>query len=97
MSGNDWFRNKSWNSEIEAHFHERLHRARDRSQYLRIQACYLTKTHPRVALDLLEKYFELGDHFDKAQALVDQANAYLTLEKKQPAISSRVNTGARIP
>ena len=43
---------------------------------------------PEVALMLLEKYFSLGEHFDKAQALVDEATAYASLGRLEEAIRS---------
>lgn len=88
MAKDDWFRNSDWNPAIEARFFEKLRRARQKGQYLRIQASYLSDTRPEVTLQLLKEYFALGDDFDHAQALVDQAHAYLTLGKMDQAIAS---------
>jgi len=84
----DWYRNESWSAEIEAAFAARLRRARDKAQYLRIQASYLTQSHPTAALDLLDRYFRLGPHFDTAQAHVDCAAAHLALGNVDGAVAS---------
>lgn len=82
----DWYRSTSWNSEIEETFFKKLGRARDKSQYLRIQASILAPHHPEIALRLLEQYFALGDDFDIAQAHVDRATAFLHLNQLNSAI-----------
>ena len=88
MAHDDWFRNAEWNSDIEAAFFAKLKRARDKSQYLRVQACTLASTHPRIALRLLDQYFALGDNFDAAQAHVDRATAFLSLGQVEDALAS---------
>jgi tetratricopeptide (TPR) repeat protein len=86
MSQHDWFRNTSWDAEIEGAFQKKLARARDKSQYLRIQASTLASRHPGAALRLLDQYFALGEHFDMAQAHVDRANAHVRLGQFEAAI-----------
>jgi tetratricopeptide (TPR) repeat protein len=84
----DWFRNTTWNEAVEQSFNEKLHRARRKEQYLRIQACTLARSHPDVALRLLDRYFSLKDNFDQAQAYVDRATALLTLGRINEAVES---------
>lgn len=88
MAAEDWFRNREWNSSIEEAFFRKLGRARRKEQYLRIQASTLASSHPKVALRLLEQYFKLKDDFDHAQAHVDQATAYIALNRLDEAIES---------
>jgi tetratricopeptide (TPR) repeat protein len=73
---------------VERSFNEKLHRARRKEQYLRIQACTLARSHPEVALGLLDQYFSLKDDFDHAQAHVDRATALLALGRIKEAIAS---------
>ena len=88
MGREDWYRNTTWNPEIEAAFTAKLRRARDKSQYLRIQASILAGRKPDVALQLLEQYFSLGDHFDHAQAYLDRAKAHLAKGDVAAALES---------
>jgi len=88
MGRHDWYRNADWNHKIESAFFAKLKRARDKSQYLRIQASTLANEHPRVALRLLDEYFKLSDNFDMAQAYVDTATAFLALDQPYDAIES---------
>ncbi len=88
MARDDWFRHTDWNAETDAAFFGKLRRARDKKRYLRIQACTIASHRPEVALRLLNHYFELGDHFDHAQAYVDRATAYLALGDTDHAIAA---------
>jgi tetratricopeptide (TPR) repeat protein len=84
----DWFRNTTWNEAIERAFDEKLRRARNKGEYLRIQACTLARSHPSIALELLDCYFELQDDFDRAQAHVDRATALLALDRVEEAMAA---------
>jgi tetratricopeptide (TPR) repeat protein len=88
MGRDDWYRNTTWDADIGAQFSERLGRARQKSQYLRIQASMLADRRPDVALRLLDQYFSLGDHFDHAQAYVDRAKAQRAIGNVKAAIES---------
>jgi len=57
------------------------------------------RSHPEVALKLLDRYFELHDDFDHAQAHVDRATALLTLDRVDEALelTSSPRQGAVFP
>jgi len=95
MGREDWYRNKEWNSDIESAFFAKLKRARDKSQYLRIQACTLADIYPEIALRLLDEYFLLPAAHDRAQAHVDKATSYLALDNVAQAISAYESALAR--
>jgi tetratricopeptide (TPR) repeat protein len=85
----DWYRNTTWNASVEAAFEEKLGRARDKRQYLRIQAATLASSDPKVALRLLDRYFELAqNNFDLAMAHCNRATAFLALGRVEDAIAS---------
>lgn len=88
MSRDDWFRNTTWNDRVAAQFDAKLKRARRKGQYLRIQACTLAETHPSIALELLERYFNQADRFDEAQAYVDRATALVALGRLEDAVAA---------
>jgi len=81
VASDDWFRNKTWDAATASVFEEKLRRARKKEQYLRIQASTIARTYPDVAHSLLDRYFELSDDFDHAQAHVDRAMAFLAQSK----------------
>ena len=91
----DWFRNTTWDVETAQRFDQKLHRARRKEQYLRIQACTLAPTHPDVALELLDRYFALPDDFDHAQAYVDRATALRALGRLDEAVAAYEKALAR--
>jgi tetratricopeptide (TPR) repeat protein len=106
MPANEWFRNEEWNPEIENRFFEKLRRARDKAQYLRIQALCLAESHPHAALALLDRYFAFGEDNDLAEGFYAAAKAYVSLGQTDEAIRwlkkaleqerqySRLKTGA---
>lgn len=57
----EWFRNDGWDDEIAATFEARLAKARDKAQYLTIQAHCLLATCPEVAAMLARRAINLND------------------------------------
>ena len=84
----DWFRNTTWSDEVAQDFDAKLLRARRKDQYLRIQASTIAVSHPAIALRLLDRYFELPDTFDDAQAFVDRATAFRSLGLLDDAVAA---------
>jgi tetratricopeptide (TPR) repeat protein len=88
MVHTEWFRNEEWTPEIEEQFNTKLKRAKDKPQYLNIQAGLLTKSHPRIALALLDRYFEFAENIFRASAYVNQAHSWITLNDFENAVCS---------
>lgn len=88
MGRDDWYRNEKWTPEIEAAFFVKLGRARDKQQYLRIQAGHLVKSHPYVALELLEQVFTFPYRLSDATAYCAKAEAHITLRDITAAIEA---------
>jgi tetratricopeptide (TPR) repeat protein len=89
MSGDDWFRNKTWNPRIEKAFFEKLSRARSqRDQYLAIQAIEIAPHKPKTALKLIDHYFETRKNdFDYVRVLMAKVDAQMALNNEVEAIS----------
>jgi tetratricopeptide (TPR) repeat protein len=91
----DWFRNDTWNPEVESGFDAKLSRARNKTQYLRIQAGHLSSAQPEVALGLIDRYFELGGDINIGSAHVIRAMAYVSMGKIDDAVSAYEDALAR--
>ena len=83
----DWFRNKTWSDAIEARFEAKLARARDKSQYLKIQGYGLLAGDPRVAARLLDRCAQMDDHW-RADALLYLGEARLRLGDVNGAVDA---------
>ena len=88
MGRGDWHRRTEWSDEIEADFDAHLRRARDKVQPLKVQAAVLAETHPDVALRLIDRYFESGDHIYVSEAHQVRAEAYVALGDVPRAIEA---------
>ncbi|QNM81803.1 hypothetical protein H8M03_06950 [Sphingomonas sabuli] len=64
----EWFRNTNWDDDIEIAFEARLGRARQKAEYLNIQAYTLLATHPEVAANLCRRVLSLNDPYQTARA-----------------------------
>ena len=95
MSG-QWYTNEDWNDDIEAAFFAKLGRARDKAQYLKIQANVLKSSHPKVSLMLLERYFSIGEKSFHAQAYEIQSAALEKLGDYEGACNALENALNRV-
>jgi tetratricopeptide (TPR) repeat protein len=90
MTKREWFRNGTWTGEIEAHFFERLARAKSqKDQYISIQAATLVENCPRQALELADYYFEHRENrFCDLDVLGTRAKAFAALGDKENAVAA---------
>jgi tetratricopeptide (TPR) repeat protein len=97
MADDSWYRRRTWTSDDQAAFFERLRRSRDgfhKAQYCRIQAYELQQAgHFQAALDLLELLMA-NWHDDAQQAAVyhQSAECLENLGDKQAAIAAYRST-----
>lgn len=83
-----WCQNKTWNPEISDAFEKKLKRARLKSGYLGLQAEAIASTHPVVALELLERFFQCADKADFCLGFYKRSLAYVALGEFEPAVLS---------
>jgi hypothetical protein len=89
VSRDDWFRNERWDADIESAFRAKLARSRSgKPQYLVIQAGYLAKDYPDVALQLIDEFLTLPEVFEMPLARCVQARALETKGNVHQAISA---------
>jgi tetratricopeptide (TPR) repeat protein len=89
MANDNWYRNENWDAATEAKFRAKLSRSRSsRPQYIRIQAGYLTESHPQMALDLIDEYFATGDVFEVQMGYWTRAEAYRHMGQVDEAITA---------
>jgi tetratricopeptide (TPR) repeat protein len=95
MGRGNWWRNVSWNGEIEAAFFNKLARARNKTWYLRNQAANIASNCPEVALRLLDQYFASGGDPQEAEAHFYRARAHIALRNMDAAVLAFEATLAR--
>ncbi len=95
MDDKNWFRNETWDGTIADHFFKKLGRARDKAQYLKLQAWHLAESYPDVAHLLLDRYFEFPVDVFRSEAFTIRAKAYVAQGKIAEAISSYEDALAR--
>ena len=89
MGRDDWYRNEHWNADVETAFRAKLVRARgQKPQYIKIQAAYLAKRYPGVALQLIDEYLATGDQYFLADAHGTRAKAFIALGRIDDAIAA---------
>jgi tetratricopeptide (TPR) repeat protein len=73
MSSSDWYQCTIWTPEASAEFEKRLARARNRAEYIRIQAVTLAYTNDPsnapVAIELARRYLELEPNGNSASQM----------------------------
>jgi len=88
MTDYAWCQNKTWTAEISDAFEKKLKRARLKSGYLSLQAEAIASTHPVVALELLDRFFQLADKSEFCLGFYKQSLAYVALGEVEKAVLS---------
>ena len=88
MTDYAWCQNRTWNPEISEAFEKKLKRARLKSGYLSLQAEAIASTHPVVALELLDRYFQCADKPEFCLGYYKQYLAYVALGELEQAVLS---------
>jgi len=89
----DWFRNTEWNDDIASAFEAKLKRARDKHQYLRIQAIHIQPFSAQIALQLLDRFFALEvSRPQMSQAWLQRAQCFAQLGQIQWAIDAALES-----
>ena len=89
MGTDDWYRNTTWDADIEAAFEAKLARTRSqKAQYLRIQGSMLKDSRPDVAVRLLDRCIAEGEPFHIAHAMLDKGHALYVAGEVDAALQS---------
>ncbi|MFY9729448.1 MAG: hypothetical protein WB723_16560 [Candidatus Acidiferrales bacterium] len=88
MPSHDWFRNIDWNAAIRGKMSREISPRPRQFSVSAYSGELFGAKHPKAALELLDRYFAMGEHFDIAQALFDQAVVYVALGQIDDGIRS---------
>ena len=88
MTDYAWCQNRTWNQEIAGVFEKKLKRARLKSGYLSLQAEAIASTHPVVALELVERFFQHADKPEFCLGFYKRFLAYAALGEVEQAVLS---------
>lgn len=88
MTDYAWCQNRTWSQEIADAFEKKLKQARLKSGYLSLQAEAIAPTHPLVALELIERFFQHADKSEFCLGFYKRSLAYVALGDAERAVLS---------